>query len=238
MFFPFSFHSTLHFLLMYVCPYLRIVPKFFSHTDSIPYGTGHLIFDGHSQICWYECGKKFGGKIQNGIFYLSRSVIVKLHHIIIFIRWLQQIIVFFPSSPSSSYGYFWSAWIIFPNNIYQPISNSVGVLKYEIFTEKTMLIFVLRKIILSFVVYLYVWGNKAKNSCMFMTMYYFRNSYFLHWNFDWKSCFVVFFLEWNEWKNPQFNFLSQNLSIECNFSKCDGKETKLLHLLFHRIWKN
>ena len=65
-----------------------------------------------------------------------------------------------------------------------------------------------------------------------------NNSYFLHWNFDSKSCFVVFFLLWNEWKNPQFNFSSQNLSIECNFSKWDGKETKLLHLLFHRIWKN
>ena len=64
------------------------------------------------------------------------------------------------------------------------------------------------------------------------------NSYFLHWNFDWKSCFVVFFLEWNEWKNPQFNFSSQNLSIERNFFKWDGKETKILHLLFHRIWKN
>ena len=64
----------------------------------------------------------------------------------------------------------------------------------------------------------------------------YKNSYFLHWNFDWKSCFVVFFLEWNEWKNP-FNFSSQNLSIERNFFKWDGKETKILHLLFHRIWK-
>ena len=45
-----------------------------------------------------------------------------------------------------------------------------------------------------------------------------NNSYFLHWNFDSKSCFVVFFLLWNKWKNPQFNFSSQNLSIECNFS--------------------
>ena len=44
-----------------------------------------------------------------------------------------------------------------------------------------------------------------------------RNSYFLHWNFDWKSWIVVFFLEWNESKNPQFNFSSQNLSIERNF---------------------
>ena len=51
-----------------------------------------------------------------------------------------------------------------------------------------------------------------------------NNSYFLHWNFDWKSCFVVFFLEWNEWKNPQFNFLSQNLSIECNFFKWEWKK--------------
>ena len=38
-------------------------------------------------------------------------------------------------------------------------------------------------------------------------------------------------------KNPQFNFLSQNLSIERNFFKWDGKETKISHLLFHRIWK-
>ena len=65
-----------------------------------------------------------------------------------------------------------------------------------------------------------------------------KNSYFLHWNFDWKSCFVVFFLEWNEWKNPQFNFSSQNLSLERNFFKWDGKVTKIKHLLFHRIWKN
>ena len=65
-----------------------------------------------------------------------------------------------------------------------------------------------------------------------------NNSYFLHWNFDWKSCFVVFFLKWNEWKNPQFNFSSQYLSIEeRNFFKWDEKETKIWHLLFHRIRK-
>ena len=56
--------------------------------------------------------------------------------------------------------------------------------------------------------------------------------------FEEKSCFVVFFHEWNEWKNPQFNFSSQNLSIERNFFKWDGKVTKIWHLLFHRIWKN
>ena len=61
------------------------------------------------------------------------------------------------------------------------------------------------------------------------------NSYFLHWNFDWKSCFVVFFHEWNELKNPQFNFFSQDISIERNFFKWGGKVTKILHLLFHRI---
>ena len=54
------------------------------------------------------------------------------------------------------------------------------------------------------------------------------NSYILHWNFDWKKCFVEFFLEWNEWKNPQFNFSSQNLStIECNFFKWNGKVSKI-----------
>ena len=52
-----------------------------------------------------------------------------------------------------------------------------------------------------------------------------------------KVVLWCFFFEWNEWKNPQFNFASQNLSIERNFFKWDGKETKILHLLFHRIWK-
>ena len=28
-----------------------------------------------------------------------------------------------------------------------------------------------------------------------------KNSYFIYWNFDEKSCFVVFFHEWIEWKN-------------------------------------
>ena len=60
------------------------------------------------------------------------------------------------------------------------------------------------------------------------------NSYFMHWDFDEKRYFVVFF---HEWKNPQFNFLSQNLSLERNFFKWDGKVTKIWHLLFHRIWK-
>ena len=64
-----------------------------------------------------------------------------------------------------------------------------------------------------------------------------QNCYFLHWNFDWNSCFVMFFHEWNEWKNPQFNFSSQYLSIERNFFKWDGKVTKISHLLFHRMWK-
>ena len=48
-----------------------------------------------------------------------------------------------------------------------------------------------------------------------------KNSYFLNWNFVRKSCFVVFFLEWNVWKNPQFNFSGQNLSLERNFFKWD-----------------
>ena len=72
--------------------------------------------------------------------------------------------------------------------------------------------------------------------CNFITLQC-KNSYFLHWNFDWKSCFVVFFLEWNKWKNPQINFSRQNLSIEHNLFKWDGKVTKISHLLFHRIWK-
>ena len=66
------------------------------------------------------------------------------------------------------------------------------------------------------------------------------NSYIfagISWNFDMKSCFVVFFHECNEWKNPKFNFSSQNLSIEHNFFKWDEKVTKIWNVLFHRIWK-
>ena len=68
-----------------------------------------------------------------------------------------------------------------------------------------------------------------------------RNNYFLHWNYDEKSWFGVFFHEWNEWKNPQLNFSSQNLSIEHNCFKWDGKLTKIWHndtYFSHRIWKN
>ena len=56
-------------------------------------------------------------------------------------------------------------------------------------------------------------------------------SYYLLWFFDRKSCFVMFFLEWNEWKNSQFNFSCQNLSLERNFFIWDGKITKILQLL-------
>ena len=65
-----------------------------------------------------------------------------------------------------------------------------------------------------------------------------RNSFFLYWNFDKNCYFVVFFQELNECKNLQFNFSSQNFSLERNFFKWDGKVTKIWHLLFHRIWKN
>ena len=39
-----------------------------------------------------------------------------------------------------------------------------------------------------------------------LASYKYVNSYFLYWNFDEKGCFVVSFHEWNDWKNPQFNF--------------------------------
>ena len=65
-----------------------------------------------------------------------------------------------------------------------------------------------------------------------------KNIYFLHWNFDEKSCFVVFFHEWNEWKNPQFNFSSQNLSIEHNFFQMRCKSKQYMTPTFpKRIWK-
>ena len=53
-----------------------------------------------------------------------------------------------------------------------------------------------------------------------------------------KSCFVVFFFSSKTTeKNPQFNFSCQNLSLEHNSFKWDGKVTKIWHLIFHRIWK-
>ena len=38
-------------------------------------------------------------------------------------------------------------------------------------------------------------------------------------------------------KNHNLNFSCQNLSIEDNFFKLDGKVTKIRHLHLHRIWK-
>ena len=64
-----------------------------------------------------------------------------------------------------------------------------------------------------------------------------RNSYFIYWNFVSKSCFVCFFSSEKNGKNPQFNFSSQNLSIEHNFFKWDGKVTEIWYLFFHRIRK-
>ena len=52
-----------------------------------------------------------------------------------------------------------------------------------------------------------------------------------------KVVLWCFFSSETSGKNPQSNFSSQNLSLERNFFKWDGKETKILHLLFHRIWK-
>ena len=56
------------------------------------------------------------------------------------------------------------------------------------------------------------------------------NSYFLHWNFDKKSCFVVFFHEWKKstiqfnfslcdkvFLNSNLNYLPLNLQCSCMF---------------------
>ena len=57
----------------------------------------------------------------------------------------------------------------------------------------------------------YSFQNSFSINWLFSTI----NSYFLHWNFDWKSCFVVFFLEWN-------NHLAENSTalpcVLCFFS--------------------
>ena len=71
-------------------------------------------------------------------------------------------------------------------------------------------------------------------------------SYCALWKTDMKL--VIFSTWWSKiqakslmWKivkkNPQFNFSSQNPSIELNFLKRDGNITMIWHLLFHRIWK-
>ena len=41
-----------------------------------------------------------------------------------------------------------------------------------------------------------------------------KKIYFLHWHFDWKSCFVVFFHEWNEWKKSTIQLNNINHSFE------------------------
>ena len=52
------------------------------------------------------------------------------------------------------------------------------------------------------------------------------NSYFLHKR---KVVFVVFFHEWKEWKNSQFNFSSQNLSMYSIRTFCLGWTQKIHH---------
>ena len=66
---------------------------------------------------------------------------------------------------------------------------------------------------MKFLSYIMYQESTYKNLYMYMFST-FKNSYFLHWNFDWKSCFVVFFLEWNEWKNPQFNISYEGFKMD------------------------
>ena len=73
------------------------------------------------------------------------------------------------------------------------------------------------------------------NFSNFMELFYFRYfsyektlRHLLRWNCH----------EGNGWKkSTKFNFSSQNLRIECNFFKWDGKVTKIWYLFFHRIRK-
>ena len=51
-------------------------------------------------------------------------------------------------------------------------------------------------------------------------------------NFFIISSFLILYT-----KNFKFFFFNSSKS-QCNFFKWDGKETKILHLLFHRIWKS
>ena len=123
--------------------------------------------------------------------------------------------------------------------------------------EMCRYLYLKKKLLKNIFEYVCIWCTVRKSSGLWKRIFYFwlqkesfleilfcfvwktqGNSYFLHWNFDWKSCFVVCFHKWNEWKNPQFNFSSQDLSIERNYFKWDGKVTKILHLLFYRIRKN
>ena len=62
-----------------------------------------------------------------------------------------------------------------------------------------------------------------------------RNNYFLHWNFE---KIVVFFHEWNEWKNPQLNFsneMEKYLIYNTNFSIELGKITFHTQILTQKV---
>ena len=83
-----------------------------------------------------------------------------------------------------------------------------------------------------------------------------NHSYFLRWNFDEKSCFAVFFHKWNEWKNTQIKFSSQNCIIHSKHQNISSRYLwemywnqdwnfelaffvyNYLHLglFFHKIW--
>ena len=91
-------------------------------------------------------------------------------------------------------------------------------------------------------------GKQAKKSRNLLVKNVLKNSTIFDSYEFWEFEIVFFYTDiligkvflWRfflEWKNPQFNFSSQNLGIEHNFYKWDGKETKILHLLFHWIWK-
>ena len=48
---------------------------------------------------------------------------------------------------------------------------------------------------------------------------------------SWAQTSYFWRVEWKEWKNPQFNFLSQNLGLR-NFFKWDGKATTIYGTCF------
>ena len=53
--------------------------------------------------------------------------------------------------------------------------------------------------------------NFSKNSVK--TKNSFKNSYFLHWNFDKKSCLVVFYHDWNELKKSNNSTFRVKISV-------------------------
>ena len=81
--------------------------------------------------------------------------------------------------------------------------------------------------------------KKISNFKYSFCFHFMKNSYFIHWNFD-ENIVVLWYIFTSETskKDPQFNFSSQNLSIERNFLNEMEKEARCNKYFSIKFGKN